>query len=686
MYAPNGDRQYTNGDARAYPRHRDLDAGSVGSASADERSRSRGPQSRQVYPRQPDDYGRRVEAPAHLDRRPANRRSGDAAGRGWSASRSRSRPPPNSYHGDSGRQVENILRYIDQHWAFMSADNCVPVKVALQLMDQSSLGLADQHAQFRDTHQQLQDALKSIVNEHHQGFNSSIGTFHQIQASILASQTRVRALKQSLLGAKANLRITRPELKAFATSSQSYDHMLQTLAYIEQLQLMPERLEAAISEKRFLSAVEILQDALKLLRKPEMEEIGALADLRLYFNNQEHAIVDILIEELHSHLYLKSPYCEERWKAYADRSTASTATPFAPQAGQLYRFLDSLENSTTLLDDNSRNPEADTFSYIHLLVESLDRMSRLDLAVDAVEQRLPVELFRVVERANIDVEQRYPSIIRNASKKHHHKLQIPTGVDQDKKSILEDMLSTLYAKFEAIAEGHRVLHEVIARILRRQGVQNSSMLRSFTEMWKLYQSEIRSMLHDHLTTDGNANDRSRHENNANSNLFKPYNRDKNKRLFKLSDTDTKSADLVTEREDLEFILKSSAPGLVSTNASLINSKPIEEPKEADRSATGHKLLVEPSVFNMGILLPPSLAFLTRLKDVVPPNAEVMPSTLTGFLDDFLINVFYPQLEDTLTDLGNAVFAEIDAFREDPKWYTRAQKPIFSVSVTTESSM
>jgi len=182
----------------------------------------------------------------------------------------------------------DILRYIDQQWSFMSSDNCVPVKVALQLMDQSSLGLANQHVQFKDTHQQLQDALKSIVNEHHQGFNSSIGTFHQIQASIHASQTRVRTLKQSLVNAKGSLRTTRPELKAFATSSQSYDQMLQALGYIEQLQSMPEKLEAEISEKRFLAAVETLQDALKLMRKPEMEDIAALADLRLYFNNQEH--------------------------------------------------------------------------------------------------------------------------------------------------------------------------------------------------------------------------------------------------------------------------------------------------------------------------------------------------------------------------------------------------------------
>lgn len=577
----------------------------------------------------------------------------------------------------------DILRYINQQWSFMSSDNCIPVKVALQLMDSSSLGLADQYDQFRDTQQQLQNALKNIVNEHHQGFNSSIGTFHQIQASIHASQTRVRTLKQSLVQAKTNLRTTRPELKAFATSSQSYDQMLQTLGFIEQLQQIPEKLEALISEKRFLGAVDTLQDALRLMRKPEMEDIGALSELRVYFSNQEHSITDILIEELHSHLYLKSPYCEERWKQYASRTDGTGVSPFDMERRQLYRFLDSLDSSQILVEDTSRNPETDTFAYIQLIVESLDRMSCLDVAVDAIEQRLPVELFRVVERSYTEVETRYPGVLRTINKQA--KPDLTNEVDQDKKAILEDTLSTLYAKFEAIAEGHRVLYESITTVFRRQGSEEKALLRSFNELWKLYQSEIRSLLHDHLATNGSLDD-TRRNNMATANLFRPHNRDRNKRLFKLSDTDSQSAELSTEREDLDFILKSSVPGLASTGGLQSIAKTTDHEKESDRSATGHKLLVEPSVFNMGILLPPSIAFLSRLRDVVPPDEELSKRSLTSFLDDFLINVFYPQLEETLADLCAAAAAATDAWQEDPKWQARAQVPIFKVSTTNRSCL
>ena len=567
----------------------------------------------------------------------------------------------------------DILRFTEQHWSSMASEHCIPVKVALQLMDPSSLGLADQYGQFREVHDQLQNALKVIVNEHHQGFNSSIGTFHKIQAAIHASQQRVRSLRTGLVQAKTSLASARPELKAFATSSQSYDQMLQALDTIEQLQQVPERLETQISEKRFLGAVETLQGALKLIRKPDMEEIGALNDLRVYLSNQEHTLSDILIEELHNHLYLKSPYCEERWKSHMKHDGTD------PNERAMHQFLDTFDGSVSMQESASRNPEADTFAYIQLLVEALNKLGRLESAVHAVEHRLPVELFTVVERSHMEVEQRHPAIIRSvANKKNQTPFSTDEGTDGERQAILEDLLTTLFAKYEAIAEGHRVFYDVTAALVQREGYEDATMLtRSFRELWKLLQSEIRSLLHDHLATNANLGRRSREENTISSNIFKSQPRDRNRRLFKLSDTDNESHELATEREDLEFIFKASVPGLVWSNVQ--TTKQVRD-TVTDVSATGHKLLVEPTVFNVGVLLQPSLEFLNRLKDVVPPGSGVIPSTLTSFLDDFLVNVFYPQLDETLLDLCTRSFTEIDAFQVDPHWQIHAQRPIFKGTI------
>lgn len=420
----------------------------------------------------------------------------------YDSSRSRDRGvrgPDTRLHGSGlgGKQIEGVLDQIHANWGIITREDCVPVHVALQLMDYSSLGRGNDYQDFQRTNKHLQKALKAIVNEHHQGFNSSIGTFHKIQASIQLSQSRVRALRDSVLGAKSNLMVTKPELKGLGTSSQKYDDMLSILGHVERLQLMPEQLDARISDKHFLPAVDLLQDALRMIRKSEMENIGALTDLRIYFSNQETSLTDILIEELHDHLYLKSPYCQDRWKPY----TGDSVNLSAPEVGSvslpniwgrpLYRFLENLDTSSPLEDDASQNPESDSFQYIYMVIESLNKLGHLDIAVDRMEQRLPVELFAIVDRTNQEVDMRHAAHTRAPRKfeKGPMDLKLTNSVSRDE--VLNDLLWTLYSKFEAIAEGHRAVHEVVAGIVKREGLRHSgTLLRGFKEMWKLYQSEV----------------------------------------------------------------------------------------------------------------------------------------------------------------------------------------------------
>ena len=99
----------------------------------------------------------------------------------------------------------------------------------------------------------------------------------------------------------------------------------------------------------------------------------------------------------------------------------------------------------------------------------------------------------------------------------------------------------------------------------------------------------------------------------------------------------------------------------------------------DGPVAGHRLLADPSVFNISLLLPPSLGFLQRLKDLVPPDSDIAISTLTSFLDDFLVNVFQPQLEETVAELCTQTFLDLDAFQRDANWGQKSSRPLFKVS-------
>ena len=570
-----------------------------------------------------------------------------------------------------------MIQHIQDKWEVMTTDDCVPIHIALQLLDYSSLGRGNDYYDFKETNKQLQKGLKAIVNEHHQGFNSSIGTFHKIQSSIHTSQSRMRMLKESLMHAKTHLTVAKPELKSLATTSQNYDEMLQILNQIEKIQLLPEQLDGRISDKHFLTAVDVLHDALRLIRKSSLENIGALADLKVYFSNQETSMTDILIEELHDHLYLKSPYTQARWTPYSPDlhgSLESQVNGSSQRIRPLYQFLNSLDTSIPMSDNASQNPEVDSFGYVHMVLESLNKMGRLDVAIDRIEQRLPVELFNIVDRTNHEVEGRHPTHLRAPRNLEKGAFDIH---DSGRSKVLDDLLWSLYTKFEAIAEGHRAVHEVVSGIVKREGMRHpEALLRGFKELWKLYQSEIRSLLHDYLATDGDDLYRGGRMSVGNSSIFHRGPRDKSKRVFRLTEMDTKADDVASEQADLDKILQSSVPGLVSKSQSRLSMDKTSRKLVYDSPAASHKLLVEASVFNINILLPPSLMFLQKLKDIVPPASDVALSTLTSFLDDFLVNVFHPQFDETVTELCTQSFMVSDAFHQDSNWSSYARKPIF----------
>ncbi|KIW47373.1 uncharacterized protein PV06_00073 [Exophiala oligosperma] len=584
------------------------------------------------------------------------------------------------------KSMDEILRHIQSSWKDMEGDECVPVKIALKLMDPSSLGLKDKEDDFSSTHVDLQKCLKSVVNEHYADFNSAVGTYHKIQSAIRESQSRVRHLKGGLMSVKGGMLTTRPELRGLAEQSGDLDHMLVILSNIESLKTVPGKLEEKISEKKFLGAVDLLMDSLKAITKSELDGIGAITDLRSYFINQESTLLDILVEELHDHLYLRSPYCKDRWKGKKangeDRESKDNLMGSVNVWDRPFiHYLNSADITTPMIEDASKNPEADTFYYIHMILESLHKLGQLGEAVSRIEQRMPMELYKVVEKTNHDIDAKYPTHLRGHVNKDGRKV-MALQVHDARAQVLSDFLWTLYSKFEAIAESHRVLHEIITGIASREKLTKPDKYTSgFKELWKLYQMEMRSLLHDYLATDGGMTLRSGLNTTTSTDIFARPTRDKSKKMFKLSEMDLKSESMKAEEDELDEILKSSVPGLVSKSRAGNGLDLTSERSGQDVSAAGHKLLIEPGVFNMTILLPPSLTFLQRLKDVVPTTAHIPMSTLTSFLDDFLINVFHPQLEEAVTELCTQCMIDLEAFSEDSQWSKHSTHPVFKGTVS-----
>ena len=60
--------------------------------------------------------------------------------------------------------MAGVVEHIQEKWSIITKNDCIPVHIALQLMDYSSLGRGQDYEDFKQTSKALQKALKAIVN------------------------------------------------------------------------------------------------------------------------------------------------------------------------------------------------------------------------------------------------------------------------------------------------------------------------------------------------------------------------------------------------------------------------------------------------------------------------------------------------------------------------------------------
>lgn len=129
-------------------------------------------------------------------------------------------------------------------------------------------------------------------------------------------------------------------------------------------------------------------------------------------------------------------------------------------------------------------------------------------------------------------------------------------------------------------------------------------------------------------------------------------------MYRFNDTDTRvlTSEIKSADEALQKSLKASVPGLVHLQAAdgtTSNQQSVLQGSMAgadDRyTATArHRSLIPPNPFNVSTLFQPTLSFIERATVIVPPGFEDETSAFGSVLEDFVVKVFLPQLDDKVT--------------------------------------
>ncbi|KIJ68218.1 hypothetical protein HYDPIDRAFT_106370 [Hydnomerulius pinastri MD-312] len=675
--------------------------------------------------------------------------------------------------------IDAVLDQIKDEWEFVIDPDFNNVDLALSLLDGSSTG--KNIDSFRKTKLMLSQALKGSVDKHYKAFADALPHHAALLNHLGQAQTQVQETRTALQEAKESLGSKRADLVQLWSRGQTLEEMMRLLDQIEHLKSVPDALETLISEKRLIQASVLLIRSLKLINKPDMQEIGAVADLRSYLVGQETALREILVDELHNHLYLKSFWCETRWAAYTPNQTTflkvefedesassdapngairtpATSFPHNSSSTRLSRYLSNLttrpndpphdlddtnfqssavvqEMSTSISASGSSssnlaaltgtnslqmtqanaNPEADSFTYIETLLESLAILGKLGSALDIVMQRLQSEIYSLVESTIEEVEERAEESKRSsvllataglgtkseggyifvstepAVLNSVHASLTPKGMstrasalrlaalessskhyDQE---IMRDLFWTVYSKLDAVTQGLRVVYEVSNRIGSRRDFKDSSgakpgSLFPIADVWLPVQAEVRTLLHDHLTDEERSAVAGRNPITSINEVLREgrFTRDRLKGIFRFADTDTKATGKVLRRHEDELMraLRDTMPGLVQSSSENTVQTALSTVGSDERvlgAGQHHRLLIRPDAFHVSVLFQPTLSFLSRIASILPDGMESARSA-SEVLDEFVLKVYLPQLEEKISLLFHQAVSSPDAFQPD----------------------
>ncbi|PVU95084.1 hypothetical protein BB561_002061 [Smittium simulii] len=586
--------------------------------------------------------------------------------------------------------AEDELNKIDYKWSIIKSEKYNPVTIALQMLDTSSLGKS--HQDFHRYHSNLSKTLEGIAEEYYEGFNNSIHTFSGLYDKLSSASLSVKKTKASLIKAKKMLMEPREDLNQLYLKSKQLSELVTLLNRIEEINKLPLEIKKNVENKQFLVAVSQLVEAIQFLFDPELRPIEALSGLRQLMEREKDDVTQVIIEELHNHIYLKSPYCVqgldflESKTELARRMTDKFKKNERANKRERRGSISNPKNDINFESNDS--PESDSFAYIDLLMESLLVLNRVDNAIDAINDRVRWELSHVVDIVISEVE--YRGKVSEMAAVGAINDEIPRTSLRDQ-MIFQDFIRTLYLKFMTIINYHDHLIEVIKNLKNRERYSfnpkklqdtKPKTITSYNKnlLWAAMIHEILMILTYYLIPSGKDQNDVLEQTKLNSNKSSH-----SKLLF-----------IVRENKDVknksEEIFKKVFENYKASRDTSFNSRrsAIENTIAVDHYATDsashrHKALVNPSIELAPILFSSTAQFISEATlaseyNISDNSKEINISKgneeSTGFLKRFYTQVFTPEAEAQINSIFYKALASSDIFQPLYSYHSENERPIF----------
>ncbi|KAJ1736424.1 exocyst subunit [Coemansia sp. Benny D160-2] len=623
------------------------------------------------------------------------------------------------------RKAEDALWQLPRSLEGIKLRDFNPVGLALQMMDSSSLGKS--YDEFCFYYEQLNESLDGIVNEYYGGFNESILTFSGLHDKIHDATMSVSHIKNNLQRVRRMITEERGSLDQLYTKSNQLGAIVTILNRIEEVKRLPDEMAGYTADKKFLTAAGKLVQDMQFVFDPELNAIEALSGLRTQLEKEKASLLHKIIDELHSHIYLKSPYCERKMgiEGEDDLEEVSNGTSENDAAGgskstsknggsalarRKIRVSRKNKRPADSADDaNDGNPEADSFAYVEMLIESLVTLENTNEAMQELKSSIGYELARLIDGVAGEVEDRNRALIYKSKAGDQQDEYFSQDTDRE---VLFDFARILFARLETVLEYHDYVLDIVNSLDRRDRYsitspnsvpQSRRKMQPYTinDVWHVIKDEIFSLLKAYIIPDDAPTSRSVDISLGGSGMKTGVSD-----LFHME----KNADIDETVEALYSQIESHFHELTISipKKSKDTSSPAVIDEYADHQhGRQHRVLAEPSIEHAPTLLGMALSFTKRISTLLSPTGVSAPTAVISpsvrrsiigdisptsplspghlatsgdddpdeFLQTFFKKTFLPRAEARSMQLFNAVTSASDAFDVDMNTYFSG-RPIF----------
>lgn len=565
------------------------------------------------------------------------------------------------------KEVHNLLKY---EWPQCLQPDANPIELAVSLLDDTSVGLAHKLPMFEDITIQTESALRKVVNDHFEIFNNSVGSYHSLLSTLTDSQNDSKEIKQLLESTTKDIHNRSDVLNELSQTSARYSETIEILDAISELSSIPDQIDQLVNDKKIHKVYDLISNLYSLAEKYNLWTLPALNGIQNYLDMQSNNLFDMIMNELQSEIYLRNVNVSSDhiagsenyyWEVLfstkkpqlssfktlvteltnlekyihnsANLDVREIADCFSEAVGSFInsrlplvhdKFMNKKESKITLLD-STLNDVSLSFHYIYMLLNTAFRLNRLQQVSEILTESCQQELHNMINKTTEEIKIKNSAHVSKLSKLQNiesHSIEVLNSqvISDGSVILIQQLFSSIFVKFLAVLQKHKLVEEIITRIDGSQKVKienkresyslKDSKAYDFSNIWNMMKKELKSLMNSYIQEDLYSSV-SLSENIVHSSDHKGIHEILKKRaLYKFEDVDFVASK--KNPEEIKSALQQMFPGFTLADNKLGNELvDSNSPYIVNESYNGTiEVLVPKSIFNMRIILDFFLIFIS----------------------------------------------------------------------------